>query len=191
ARVSAVAPGAGIGTGQVTFTEGDAVLGRAPVGSDGVTVLQVPLGPGEHPVRATYSGDGNFHGTEAVLTVDVPRGDGGSGGSGGSGGGSAGGGGQQAPQQRGRLLGAAVRPDGTLVAHVRCATGRVTVTANRRGKRYASGSASCTGARVRLTLAPVADARRTGKVHVVATFGDGRTARLSVSAPKRQPGAAG
>ncbi|MCX6397575.1 MAG: Ig-like domain-containing protein [Propionibacteriales bacterium] len=51
----------GTPTGSVTFKEGSAVLGTAPVGAGGQATLAVPdLHAGTHTVKATYSGDVSF-----------------------------------------------------------------------------------------------------------------------------------
>ena len=52
---------AGAPSGSVTFVDAGRVLGRAPVGPDGVAqLLVVPLGPGRRTITAMYSGDTTF-----------------------------------------------------------------------------------------------------------------------------------
>jgi hypothetical protein len=74
ATVIPVAPGAGLPTGTVTFTEGGQVLGTAQVDSTGQAslILDGTLAQGQHTVTATYGGDGNFKvSTSAPVTFTV------------------------------------------------------------------------------------------------------------------------
>lgn len=59
ATVTPVPPGAGTPTGTVAFTVNGAAAGSATVGAGGVATMTV-ADVGQHPVSATYSGDGNF-----------------------------------------------------------------------------------------------------------------------------------
>ena len=73
ATVSAVAPGAGIATGQVTFLDGGAFLGIGLLDATGKATLQTTtLAVGTHLVTALYAGDSNFNAsTSAVLNQVV------------------------------------------------------------------------------------------------------------------------
>jgi hypothetical protein len=67
AMVSAVAPGAGIPSGTVTFYDGSTVLSTAALnsvaGTDQATFSTSGLSLGTHAISATYNGDGNFNGS--------------------------------------------------------------------------------------------------------------------------------
>jgi Tol biopolymer transport system component len=67
--------GPGEPTGTVTFRDGSAVLGTAPVGAGGVAALTAPaLAAGSHRVTADYGGDSLFGGrTSAAVDVHVAR----------------------------------------------------------------------------------------------------------------------
>jgi hypothetical protein len=70
ATVAPVAPGAGTPTGTVKFFVNGANLGGAvPVASDGTASSAnfASLSPGTYTITATYSGDGNFVGSDGVL----------------------------------------------------------------------------------------------------------------------------
>ncbi|MBM7516008.1 beta strand repeat-containing protein [Nocardioides nitrophenolicus] len=76
ATVGAVAPGAGSPSGTVTFTDGDTVLGTAPVSSatGGVASLTIDsLTVGQHAVVATYDGDDSFTGSNGSVAQKVQR----------------------------------------------------------------------------------------------------------------------
>lgn len=76
ATVGAVAPGAGSPSGTVTFTDGDAVLGSAPVSSTtgGIASITVDsLSVGQHAVVATYDGDDSFTGSNGSVAQKVQR----------------------------------------------------------------------------------------------------------------------
>lgn len=67
-------------TGTVTFSDGTAVLGSLPLGSDGRAALVAPsisvvaLGAGPHSITAVYSGDANYlTATAPVLPVTVSK----------------------------------------------------------------------------------------------------------------------
>ncbi len=83
ATVAPVSPGAGIPTGQVTFTDTRTgfILGTATLNSSGVailvTALQNPLSPaaplGNHVIRADYleAGDVNYTASSGAVTVNL------------------------------------------------------------------------------------------------------------------------
>ena len=67
-----VSASTGTPTGTVTFKEGNAVLGTAPVGNGGQASLAVPgLHAGSHAVKATYSGDVSFSTSTSVAYNQV------------------------------------------------------------------------------------------------------------------------
>jgi uncharacterized delta-60 repeat protein len=67
AVVSALAPGAGRTSGTVTFMDGSATLGLAPLGSGGsATFSTAKLSVGNHSITAIYSGDGDFTGDRSA-----------------------------------------------------------------------------------------------------------------------------
>ncbi|MBC8275708.1 MAG: Ig-like domain repeat protein [Chloroflexi bacterium] len=62
ATVSAVAPGAGIPTGNITFMDGATSLGTRTLDASGqATLTTSSLSIGDHIVTAEYGGDGNFN----------------------------------------------------------------------------------------------------------------------------------
>ncbi|MEO7033416.1 MAG: Ig-like domain-containing protein [Polyangiaceae bacterium] len=73
ATVSFSSPDAGVPTGTVAFTEGDAPLGMGILDGSGVaTFTTSTLGLGQHTLGATYGGDTNFNlstATDFVQTV--------------------------------------------------------------------------------------------------------------------------
>ncbi|MCR1782192.1 Ig-like domain-containing protein [Nocardioides carbamazepini] len=76
ATVAVLAPGAGSASGTVTFTDGDTVLGAAPVGSatGGVASITVDsLTVGQHAVVATYDGDDSFSASLGSVAQKVQR----------------------------------------------------------------------------------------------------------------------
>ncbi|WP_181411017.1 Ig-like domain-containing protein [Nocardioides humi] len=76
ATVDVVAPGAGSPSGTVTFTDGDTVLGSAPVGSatGGIASITVDaLAVGQHAVVATYDGDDSFTSSFGSVAQKVQR----------------------------------------------------------------------------------------------------------------------
>lgn len=75
--VRAVAPGSGIPTGTVTFTDGAVVLGTGSLNATGqATFTTSALSLGGHDITATYSGDTNFYGSaSATFTQTVELGD--------------------------------------------------------------------------------------------------------------------
>jgi probable HAF family extracellular repeat protein len=61
ATAGAVAPGTGLPTGTVTFSDGTTSLGTAAVNNSGTATLTTSsLASGNHSITASYSGDGNF-----------------------------------------------------------------------------------------------------------------------------------
>lgn len=73
ATVAVEAPGSGIPTGTVTFTDGGTELGRADV-VDGVAslpVLQLPAGDRE--LEAAYEGDARFRASDGALELSVAK----------------------------------------------------------------------------------------------------------------------
>ena len=75
AVVSEAFPASGAPTGTVTFTEGAAVLGTAPLetvgGRQQATISVTGLGAGSHQIKATYAGDGGFGGSESAAYPQV------------------------------------------------------------------------------------------------------------------------
>src|SRR5262249_13802770 len=72
ATVSAVAPGAGMPTGTVTFKDGSVILGMVAVGADGTSTLTTSFAAaGGHVITAVYNGDPNFVGSSQTLTEQV------------------------------------------------------------------------------------------------------------------------
>jgi hypothetical protein len=71
AAVAAVAPGAGLPTGSVSFKDGVTTLGSASLStSGGVSTASVStkgLGAGAHAITASYGGDGHFLASSAVT----------------------------------------------------------------------------------------------------------------------------
>jgi hypothetical protein len=74
ATIAPVAPGSGSPTGTVTFMEGNSVIGTAQViGGQATLLLGTRLGPGKHTVKAIYSGDADFLGSDSLdVTFIVP-----------------------------------------------------------------------------------------------------------------------
>jgi hypothetical protein len=65
------APGAGVPTGSVNFTEGSSTLGSAPL-VNGVATIGLSPGVGAHAILATYVGDSNFAtGQSSPITLTV------------------------------------------------------------------------------------------------------------------------
>jgi len=69
ATITPVAPGAGVPSGTVVFTVNGAPLGSPATVVNGVATSTTfaSLSPGKYTISATYSGDGNFVGSSAVL----------------------------------------------------------------------------------------------------------------------------
>jgi ELWxxDGT repeat protein len=66
-----IAQGLPAATGTVTFSDGQTVLGSAPVSNAHAALLVSNLALGNHPIKATYSGDTNFTGSSAGLNQTV------------------------------------------------------------------------------------------------------------------------
>jgi autotransporter-associated beta strand protein len=82
ASVTGLPPGIGAATGSVTFFDGGVALGTAPVVGGQATLVTSGLGVGAHGLRAVYSGNANFAGSEGdtaatnlgpAITVSVTR----------------------------------------------------------------------------------------------------------------------
>ena len=76
AKVTAIAPGAGLPTGTVTFKDGATTLGSGTLANVGGTATATfttsSLSAGSHPITATYGGDASFlTSTSAPLTQAV------------------------------------------------------------------------------------------------------------------------
>jgi hypothetical protein len=67
ATVTAVAPGAGMPTGSVTFFDNGVSIGSGAVSAGTATFSTSALAAGIHPITATYSGDGNFTGSSTAT----------------------------------------------------------------------------------------------------------------------------
>jgi hypothetical protein len=78
ATVTAVAPGAGIPTGEVDFFDGDTIVGIGFLDGNGkATFTTADLEVGVHAITVTYAGDSNFNGnTSATLLQSVISGPG-------------------------------------------------------------------------------------------------------------------
>ena len=64
--------GAGIPTGQLTFTDAGKVLGTATLSGSGAATINANLASGTHPIVVTYAGDANNAGSvSATLRVPV------------------------------------------------------------------------------------------------------------------------
>jgi hypothetical protein len=75
-KVTAIAPGAGLPTGTVTFKDGTTTLGTGTLANTGGTATATfttsSLSAGSHPITATYGGDTSFlTSTSAALTQTV------------------------------------------------------------------------------------------------------------------------
>ena len=73
AVVSVVGPGSGNPTGTVTFYDGAAALGTSNLASGAASLAlgNIALAAGSHTIRAVYSGDGNFAGSDSTAAVIV------------------------------------------------------------------------------------------------------------------------
>jgi hypothetical protein len=60
-------------TGTVTFTSGSSTLGTATVTGGVATVSTSTLPLGSDPIKATYSGDGNYNSAVATMTQNVAK----------------------------------------------------------------------------------------------------------------------
>src|SRR5207237_9047105 len=73
ATVSAVAPGAGTATGQVTFSEGSTTLGVGTLSGGVATFASSSLSVGTHTVTATYGGNSSFNGSSGSVAQTVNK----------------------------------------------------------------------------------------------------------------------
>jgi ELWxxDGT repeat protein len=64
-------PGMSAPTGTVTFSDGQIVLGTAPVANNRAALLVAGLSLGSHPITASYAGDANYVGSSAGLMQTV------------------------------------------------------------------------------------------------------------------------
>jgi hypothetical protein len=72
ATVSAVAPGAGLPTGSVTFLDGTTTLGSALLNGAGqASITTSTLAVGSHSITANYGGDGNFSGSSTAASLNL------------------------------------------------------------------------------------------------------------------------
>ena len=72
ATVTAVAPGAGVPSGTVTFKDGTVTLGTGNLNGSGVaTFASSALVQGSHNITITYPGDGNFTGGTSNVLVQI------------------------------------------------------------------------------------------------------------------------
>src|SRR5207245_1949837 len=76
ATVVPVAPGAGVPSGTVTFSDGATVLGTAPLaqagsGPDQAAFTTSALAPGSHSLTAAYQGDARFAGSTSPAVTQV------------------------------------------------------------------------------------------------------------------------
>jgi large repetitive protein len=73
-NVSAVLPGAGTPSGTVTFLDNGSTIGTGTLSSGVATFTTSALAVGNHPITASYGGDGNFNGSSsAPLTQTVNK----------------------------------------------------------------------------------------------------------------------
>jgi len=70
ATVSAIPPGAGTPSGTVTFLDGMTILGTAPLISGVATFPDSALSAGNHPITASYGGDGNFTASTSAQLIE-------------------------------------------------------------------------------------------------------------------------
>jgi hypothetical protein len=73
ANISVVAPGSGTPAGTISFYDGPTFLGTVDVvsGTASLALGSTALTAGTHMVRAVYSGDGNFAGSDSMVAVTV------------------------------------------------------------------------------------------------------------------------
>src|SRR5262249_50719981 len=68
AQVSAVAPGGGVPSGQLIFTDNGMMIGKQPLDAAGNAAINLPLSAtGIHAIAANYEGDANFNGGIGAL----------------------------------------------------------------------------------------------------------------------------
>src|SRR5262249_32926651 len=66
-----VSSSAGTPTGNVTFFDGNTVLGVAPVNAAGQASLTVSLGVGNHMLTASFAGGGGFAGSTSPAVAET------------------------------------------------------------------------------------------------------------------------
>ncbi|KJY40531.1 hypothetical protein VR41_14920, partial [Streptomyces sp. NRRL B-1568] len=71
ATVTVTAPGVGTPTGTVSFFDGAALLGSAPLVGGVATLSDSTLSVGAHSLTATYSGDTNFAGSTSPVDTQT------------------------------------------------------------------------------------------------------------------------
>jgi hypothetical protein len=75
ATLSAVAPGSGVPTGNVTFADGSTSLATVALNSQGQATFTIStLSVGAHNIQANYEGDSNFTGSSNSLSQTVNKG---------------------------------------------------------------------------------------------------------------------
>jgi|GEM_PF-2510922 len=72
ATTTVIPPGGGTLTGTVTFKDGATTLTTLPIGPGGVTAFSTSaLAVGNHPITATYNGDGNHNGSLSNVIIQT------------------------------------------------------------------------------------------------------------------------
>jgi Bacterial Ig-like domain (group 3) len=71
--VDGAAPGAGLGTGSLTFWDGATQLGTVPLSLGSASISTSSLGAGPHTIFATYTGDSNINAGVDALDQEVTR----------------------------------------------------------------------------------------------------------------------
>jgi hypothetical protein len=74
ATVTAVAPGAGIPSGTVTFSDGAIVLATVALSNGAASLTTSTLAVGNHTITAQYGGESNFIGSSKSITQTVAAG---------------------------------------------------------------------------------------------------------------------
>jgi Bacterial Ig-like domain (group 3)/Carboxypeptidase regulatory-like domain/IPT/TIG domain/Bacterial Ig-like domain len=73
ATVSPVAPGGGVPTGTITFSEGESALATVPLSGGSASYSLKTLAPGEHAIHAIYSGAPGYLESEGTIKQEVTR----------------------------------------------------------------------------------------------------------------------
>jgi hypothetical protein len=71
ATVSIMMPGAGGATGEVTFMDGNTVLGTGTLAAGQVSLTTSSLTTSTHPITAVYGGDGNFNASTSGVISQI------------------------------------------------------------------------------------------------------------------------
>jgi Big-like domain-containing protein/IPT/TIG domain-containing protein len=71
ATVKAVAPGGGMPTGTVTFSEGATVLASVPLSGNAASYPLKSLSVGTHEITATYGGSANYEASEGAISQAI------------------------------------------------------------------------------------------------------------------------